>query len=67
MAAVKKEKLSTIISFLGQSGSGENLSLRITLFTPVDKNQIKKFAFNWVGSYGLKWRDFLVGPLKVSM
>ena len=47
MAAVKKEKLSTIISFLGQSGSGENLSSRITLFTPVDRNQIMKFAFNW--------------------
>ena len=53
MATVKKEKLSTIISFLGQSGSGENLSSQITLFTPVDQNQIMKFAFNWVGSYGL--------------
>ena len=55
MAAVEKEKLFTIftihISFLGQSGSGENLSLRITLFTPVDQNQIMKFALNWVGWY----------------
>ena len=53
MASVKKEKLSTIISILGQSGSGENLSSGITLFTPVDQNQIVKFAFNLVGPYGL--------------